>query len=741
MAQKKKRLLILDANSLIHRAFHALPPLSNSKGEMTNAVYGFLLALFRAIKEFEPDYIAAAFDHPAPTKREKKFKEYKAKREKAPDELYSQIPKIKEVLEALHIPAFETEGFEADDIIGTIARLALQRQAHPPLETVIVSGDMDTLQLVDKNTKVWGMRKGIQDTVLYDEKKVRERFEELDPGKIPDWKGLRGDPSDNIPGVAGVGEKTATQLLASFGSLDALYKALEQDKAGDVSERVKDKLLKEKEAAFFSRELATIDKSVPLDFRLAALAWRGFDRDKAEQALSNLEFRSLASRLSELEPGESDAAAEPQSREQEAREKIELLHKQGVLSDEIYELELKLSPVLRAMEEVGFQINPKHFNALERKVSGDLAKLEQKIAKDTGLAFNVSSPKQLSEALFEKLGISPRGLKKTAGGVISTASGELEKIRDAHPAVAKVLHYRELSKVLTTYIAPLPKLADKDRRIHTSFDQLGAATGRLSSSSPNLQNIPIQGELGEKVREGFVAPKGFQLVSFDYSQIELRIASHVAGEEKMQQFFQEDRDIHRETASTVFGVPDKEVTPNMRFRAKALNFGVLYGMGARGFAQSAQIPFEEAQDFIENYFAQFPAIAGYMEETIALAKEQGYVQTLFGRRRYLPDIHSRTPHLRAAAERMAVNMPIQGTSADLIKQAMVDIYEQYGRDRRIRMLLQIHDELLFEIRNDILHQTAPMVRGLMQQVASLRVPLQVDLKTGANWGELQRSEL
>ena len=732
MAEKKKRLLVIDANSLIHRAFHALPPLSTSKGEMVNAVYGFLLAFFKSINEFHPEYIAAAFDYPAPTKREKKFKAYKAKREKAPDELYKQIPMVKEVLEAFHVPAFEKEGFEADDIIGTVAKVVPKRQVHPPVETIILSGDMDLLQLVDKNTKVYTMRKGIQDSVLFDVKKVKERFG-VAPNLVADWKGLRGDPSDNIPGVTGVGEKTATQLLSSLGSLESLYSALKANKdIPGVSPKLKETLLSEKDTAFLSKELATIELNVPLDFRLPDLAWQGFDRKEAENTLQRFQFNSLSSRIPELRE-KNEEKQEP--RKEDTRKTIEHLFQEHVFSEQIYELELALAPVLRMMEETGIAIDVQLFNKLSKELDQHLQKLERTITKKAGGAFNINSPKQLSEVLFEKLELPMKGLHKTPGGVVSTASLELEKLREVHPIISEVLSYRELAKMQNTYVNPLPGLVDKEGRVHTHFDQLGAATGRLSSSNPNLQNIPLQGEWGEKIRKGFVATKGFELVSLDYSQVELRIASHIASEEKMQEVFREERDIHRETASDVFGVKDKDVTPQMRFRAKALNFGILYGMGARGFSQSAGIPFEEAQDFIENYFVQFPHIAQYMQDTIESTRELGYAETLFGRKRYLPDIHSATPHIQAAAERVAINHPIQGTQADIMKMAMVKIAKELRLQQEdCRMLLQIHDELLFEVRSDIVKVRAREITTLMEQIVSLKVPLVVKTSSGKSWG-------
>ncbi|MBI4138175.1 MAG: hypothetical protein HY482_01090 [Candidatus Wildermuthbacteria bacterium] len=738
--EEKKVLLLLDANSLIHRAFHALPPLTTSKGVMVNAVYGFLLALFRAIKEFNPDYIAAAFDVPSSTEgRKKKFLQYKAQREKAPDELYAQIPLVQAALKVLHIPVFEQAGFEADDIIATISRVAPLRQAHPPLETVIATGDADALQLVSGRIKVYALRKGVQDSVLYDEKAVREKYG-ADPRQLVDWKGLRGDPSDNIPGVKGVGEKTATLLIGEFGSLEDLYVALEaRTDIPGISLKLKQTLLEGKESAFLSRDLATMSKDVPLDISLPELSWRGFNKSEAEEFLRSFEFKTLIPRLAELS-GESSQTARGGEKEAIIKESVQSqadrLLKDGVLSEQIYELEIELDPVLRRMEDIGIAIDPVYFRALGKELEKDIAKLQDDIFKDTGGPFNISSPKQLSEVLFSRLGISPKGLHKTPGGAISTASSELEKISGESPAISLILSYRELAKLLTTYVAPLPLLADPNNRVHTSFDQFGAATGRFSSSRPNLQNIPMQGPWGERIRKGFVAAPGFQLVSFDYSQMELRLAAHMANEEKMIEAFEQGKDIHKETAAAVFGVPEARVDKEMRSRAKALNFGILYGMGARGFANSAKISLQEAQEFMDGYFLQFPAIAAYMEESVRFARENGFAETLFGRKRFLPDIYSSSPHIRAAAERVAINHGIQGTAADIMKMAMVLVSKAPGLlGGHCEMVLQIHDELLFEISDDMIQEKAAVIKEIMETARSFKVRLTVQAFAGKSWGE------
>jgi DNA polymerase I-like protein with 3'-5' exonuclease and polymerase domains/5'-3' exonuclease len=746
MAGKKKRLLLIDANSLIHRAFHALPPLSAPTGEMVNAVYGFCLAFFKAQKEFRPDYIAAAFDVAGPTFRDKKFKAYKAKREKAPDELYHQMPLVKKVLAAFHVPVYEKEGFEADDIIGTISLQAPRKQVKPPLETIILSGDADVFQLVDKHTKAYALRKGIQDSVLYDEKAIEKRFGGLRPEQLVDYKALRGDPSDNIPGVTGIGEKTAIALLLQFGSLENIYQELQEntEAAQAARPRLRDMLLQYKDQASISRELAQIERHAPIEFKLSGLAWKDFDEKEVEQLFQSFGFRSLTLRLPELHgDAKSASSADAPTRRKEQREDqsivIEQLERDGVLSKKIAEVERKLTPVLRAMEKTGITIDKEYFAALEKDMRKELTKAESKIFELAENVFNVSSPRQLSQVLFGKLMLSPKGMHKTPGGLVSTASPELEKIKSLHPIIQEVLNFRELSKLLNTYVMPLPLLADKEGRIHTHFEQFGAETGRLSSVSPNLQNIPLQGGWGKKVRGGFVAAPGYQLASFDYSQVELRVAAHIAKEEKMLQIFKANEDIHRMTASVIFGIPANQVSDEMRYRAKALNFGVLYGMGARGFAESAKIPTEEAQQFIDDYFMRFPRIALYIEQTKEFVKEKGYAETILGRRRYLPDINSFTPQIRAGAERAAVNFPVQGTAADIMKMAMVRVFKECESEG-CRMLLQIHDELLFEVADDIVEESARNIKKIMEEVVLLSIPLPVQVKTGLTWGDMKRVE-
>lgn len=745
--QKKKVLVILDCNALIHRSFHALPDFRTAKGELVNAVYGFTSIFLKVLREFRPEYIAATFDVAGPTFRNIEYEEYKAKRPRAPDELYAQIPLVKKILEAFHVSIYEKQGFEADDVIGTVAQAIQKKQVHPKIETIIVSGDLDTLQLVDANTKVYTMRKGLKETILYDIDAVKKRFGGLVPEQMADYKGLRGDPSDNIPGVTGIGEKTGIQLLNEFQTLDKLYSALKKDteKAKKLKPKLKERLIQYKDQALFSRELATIRLDVPIDFKIEELTWRDFDRNEVEKIFKEFGFRSLFARLPEQSPGVDSALQGslsipllPMSKD-DIYEKIEQFYRDRIFSDEIYIVEKKLVPVIREMEETGIKIDKEYFGILDKEMSGELLKLEGAIYKSADTTFNVNSPRQLSEVLFNRLGLPMKGLKKTPGGVVSTAAPELEKLVGRHSVIEYLLKYRELQKLFSTYIKPLPELADEDNRIHTSFHQLGAATGRISSSEPNLQNIPVRGVWGLKIRRGFIAKHEFQFVSFDYSQMELRIAAHVSGDKKMKEYFEQGEDIHTMTAAEVFNVPKEQITKEMRFRAKTLNFGIIYGMGATGFAKSSGISRKDAQLFIDSYFNRFHGMKQYIEDTKDFARKNGYVSTLFGRKRFLPEVNSTNPLLRAQAERMAINHPIQGANADIVKMAMIEVYKECQMlNVKCQMLLQIHDELLFEISNDRIGEVYPKIRSIMENTYKFSVPLKVEVSVGPSWGELKR---
>ncbi|HTP56705.1 MAG TPA: DNA polymerase I [Candidatus Paceibacterota bacterium] len=871
-----RKLILIDSNALVHRAFHALPPLTAPDGRMTNAVYGFTSVLLKMLNDLKPDFIAATFDMAGPTFRHEEYEEYKATRVKAPDELYAQIPLVKDILTAMGIPIFEHAGFEADDVIGTIAQ---QTQELPDLQTIIVTGDLDTLQLVHgKKVVVFTLRKGMTDTVTYDESGVHERYG-MSPGQVPDFKGLKGDPSDNIPGVKGIGEKTAVSLIQEFGSVEALYTALErpsfaQEAAPKVTAKLRTKLLDQKDSALFSKKLATIIRDVPLAFTLETADWRkNLDLAKLESLCRDLGFYSLAKRIptvlhkvvaettgqvldldgtaqplssgsvQTLGPDEfptGDVAAVAAELDDEAvrhlyltadgqevyelkdptpeRVVLTLAKYRTVIAhdlkpllrllpdtralmshvvedsdiaawlvapdqreyglDRVYyefaaqaldaspaawpvaiwrlhpilqeklrslkllpvyaDIEMPLVPVLADMEKRGIRVDTRTIDDLLTIASREVTDLEQKIWKLAGTEFNINSPSQLADILFNRLAIRGR-VRRTSGGAPSTAAPELEKLREEHPIIDLILQYREMSKLKTTYIEPFPSLVRADGRVHTTYNQTGTATGRLSSSDPNLQNIPTRTELGQRFRAAFVADPGWKLLSLDYSQLELRLVAHMAQDRTMIEAFRNGEDIHTRTASEVFGLAPAQVTKDMRRQAKVLNFGIIYGMGVLGFARAAGVTRDAAKRFIDEYFARFAGVSRYIERTKHEAYERGFVETLLGRRRPLPDIASRIPQLAAAAERMAVNHPIQGTGADLVKLAMIAVdrhLRDTGQDARVRMLLQVHDELVLEVRADILDEVTAEIRSIMESVHALDVPLIVDAKSGENWAEM-----
>lgn len=731
----KKRLVLIDANALIHRSFHALPPLTTKKGELVNAVYGFSAILLRVLRELKPDYIVTAFDLPKPTFRHLEYEAYKATRPKTADELIPQFSRAKEVLKSFDIPIIEKEGFEADDIIGTIVE-----KTKNDIEDIIVTGDLDTLQLVDKNTKVYTLKKGINDTIVYDEKAVRERYE-LEPEQIVDFKGLKGDPSDNIPGVKGIGEKTAINLLKEFGTIENLYEKLEKGQAKNIPESLQKKLKDNKEHAIFSKKLATIRRDAPIKFDLESCRVETYNPKDVIKIFQDLDFKSLINRLPEQPSTVNNSQL---TNKQDRLTDIKNAYKDKILSKKAYQLEIDLAPVLEAMETSGIKLDIDFLKVLSKKINTKLQELENKIYKLSGVKFNINSSQQLSEILFKKLNISIDGLRKTPGGVISTAAPELQKLRGKHKIIDLILDYRELMKLKTTYVDTLPNLVDDKSRVHTTYHQLGTATGRLSSSDPNLQNIPIRTGWGGEIRKAFVADNGYKLISADYSQIELRIAACLAKDKKMLGAFKNNQDIHKTTAAEVNNVSLEKVTDKMRFEAKALNFGVLYGMSVNGFSEAAGISHDRAKKFIDEYMRDFKGIAKYVEKTKKEAKKKGYVETILGRRRYLPQINSSDFLLRRASERMAINMPIQGTAADIMKVAMVNLVKKLPPEAKL--LLQVHDELVLEVKEDKIEETAKIVEDVMENVLNqlifkevkslFKIPLKADIKVGDNWGEI-----
>jgi DNA polymerase-1 len=793
--KEKERLILLDTHAILHRAYHALPEFASSKGEATGALYGLVAMLIKIIGELKPDYIVACYDLPGPTYRHEAYEAYKGKREKTDDDLVAQITRSVDVFKAFHIPMYSCPGFEADDMLGTIAE---ETKSAKNLQVIIASGDMDTLQLVQgERVNVYTLKKGINDTVLYDEKGVLERFG-FTPSLLPDYKGLRGDPSDNIIGIKGIGEKTATTLITTFGTIEEMYGVLKKDtepfrKVG-ITPRIIELLKTNEEEAIFSKMLATIRRDAPIKFVLSQPWKEEFVLSDAEALFSELEFRTLGNRLKEVLSGNnaalkfgkkeeepeqasfnsvSNETVNPEELEetalalwvvdsnittpdlddilrfakirdfQKAKEFIfrELEKRNGMF---VYEdIEKPLLPIIKKMDSTGVKIDKTYLKKLSRDYHKKLSALEAGIWREAGEEFNVNSPKQLGNILFDKLGLGVRNMKKTAGGARSTKESELEKLRDLHPIIPMVMEYREFQKLLSTYIDPIPNLLDSDGRLHTSLQQTGTTTGRMSSTNPNVQNIPIKTELGRNIRNAFVAEKGFAFVACDYSQIELRVAAILSGDEKLLEIFRNNEDVHRSVASHVFNVPPEFVDKEMRRKAKVINFGILYGMGVNALRQNLGGSREEAQTFYNEYFAKFTGITEYLLKTKASAERLGYTETLFGRRRYVEGIKSKIPYIRAAAERMAINAPIQGTATgDLMKIAMKRIaqfIEEGGLDNEVRMLLQVHDELVFEIKSEKVAEVVPEIKRIMESVLtkeqSKGVVCAVNVSVGTSWGD------
>lgn len=774
-----QKLILLDVHAIIHRAYHALPDFTSSKGDPTGALYGLSAMLIKIIRELKPDYLIACYDLPKPTFRHEAYKDYKAGRKEADNELVDQLKRSYDIFRSFGIPIYEKEGFEADDIIGTIAS---QTKKEKDIETIIASGDMDTLQLVDdKRVQVYTLRKGISDTILYDEEKVRERFG-FDPELLPDFKGLRGDPSDNIIGIKGIGEKTATTLIKKFGTLEAMYKALKKNKEAfkkiGLTERIIKLLEEGKEDALFSKVLAQIRRDAPVDFKIPNKKWElASQRDEVLDLFQKFGFRSLVTRLNDMTP-DSNNEKEKEENEKISDEEVEKtaialwlvdsnitnpkLHdilqyantksfkkaqekifndlKEAHLEKVYNEIELPLIPVLKKMNKRGVKIDKDFLHKLSKDYHKDLSKLEKEIWKLADDEFNINSPKQLGEILYDKLDIRGKRIKKTAGGARSTKASELEKLKDEHPIIPKILEYRELQKLLSTYIDNIPEMVADDGRLHAEFVQTGTTTGRFSSQNPNLQNIPIKTELGKVIRKAFVAEDGHKLVAFDYSQVELRVAALLSGDKKLKEIFKSGNDVHSATAAEVFGVSLDEVTPSMRRSAKVINFGILYGMGVNALRQNLETSREEAQKFYTNYFQTFKRLAEYLEKTKEEARKKGYTETYFGRRRYFPGLSSSLPYIRAMEERMAINAPIQGTNADMVKLAMIEIDKKLKEQKlesEAHAILQIHDELVYEVKEEKIKEVSVIVKNIMENIIKKDVPFVVDVKTGYNWYETE----
>lgn len=882
MTNKKKTLLLLDGNAIIHRAYHAIPPLTTDDGIQTNAVFGFTSTLLTVLEKFQPDYIVATFDVPGKNFRHEMYADYKATRKETPEDLFPQFELVQDVVKSMGIIIAKKEGYEADDLIGTIAKQA----SADKVETIIVTGDKDTLQLVDDHARVFTMSRGIHDMVLYDEDLVKEKMG-VTVEQIPDYKGLRGDSSDNIPGVRGVGEKTAIALLSEYNDLDGIY-----DNLDNIKDAWRKKLEADKEKAFLSKELGIIKTDVPIEpinYDFAQTSDITFDT--ARKMFMDLGFTSLIKRLpqngekekseeiaivvvsendikkvlDECKDGEVSVAVDVSDRQlygiaisasdevsyieitEKSRgmcvdflqdEKIKktffdaktVMHDlidcgmtlRGIGRDVLLEayivqqnkklkfdalifdvfavmiekkkksaqmalelrdadsekqvvcerayytnglaehfsekisktiesqkekaniktvletIEMPLIQILFDMEVRGIKLDKKTFSKIANYIDKNIEKLSDKIYEHAGETFNINSTKQLRVILFEKLEIDTKDIKKTKTG-FSTASSELEKIKELHPIAKAIEQYRELFKLKTTYIDVLPTLTDNENRIHTTFNQAVTSTGRLSSSDPNLQNIPIRTEEGRKMRDGFVVSEGYVFVSADYSQIDLRCVAHASGDKTMIEAFNNGADIHTTTAATVMSKKPEDITKTQRASAKELNFGLIYGMGTHGFAVAAGISRDEAKEFIETYFEKFAGVKNYIENTKEEAAETGYVETLFGRRRYVPNITAKNFMLKSGAERAAINMPIQGLAADIMKLAMIasDRYiKKTYKEGQVYAILQVHDEIIFEVKREIEKEFTKNIVRVMENVCKLSVPLVVDTETGDNWGEL-----
>jgi len=794
-SEAKKKLVLLDSHAIIHRAYHALPDFSTASGEPTGALYGLTTMLIKIIGELKPDYIVACFDLPGPTHRHEAYETYKAGRAKTDDNLAIQLEKAKDVFTAFGIPIYSHPGFEADDIIGTIV-FNLKKDKNT--DVVIASGDMDTLQLIDGDkVQVYTLKKGINDTILYDEKKVLERFN-FSPELLVDYKGLRGDPSDNIIGIAGIGEKTATTLISQFGSIENIYKVLkktpEKLKEAGLTDRIIRLLQEGEEEAHFSKTLATIRTDAPINFSLPRTWKESLDIDKVDELFSKLEFRTMSERVKNLLKNNESPASKSEDKKQsetspeeslptedtqetrevclalwvidsnitnpkledvfrftktknisEAKKVLENeLVKRGV-KDVFENIEKPIMPVVDQMNTTGIKVDKKVLKDLSTKYHKELERLEKAIWQEAGEEFNINSPKVLSNIIFEKMGLAEKRQKKTPTGALSTKESELEKIKDKHPIIGHILEYRELAKLLSTYIDAIPPMLDKDSRLHSTFNQMGAVTGRMSSNNPNLQNIPNKTALGRAIRHAFVAEDGYKLLSLDYSQIELRIAAVLSQDEKLMEIFKNGEDVHAGVASRVFKVPVDKVDKGMRIKAKTINFGILYGMGVNALKVNLGTDRKEAQEFYNEYFETFKGLASYLDKVKAETERRGYTETMFGRRRYFSGFKSPLPYVRAQAERMAINAPIQGTQADIIKIAMKEInsyIKEQKQDDSIRMILQVHDELVFEVKESLIDEAITCFKEIMEDTIPEEklygVPIVAEANLGDNWGEMER---
>ncbi|MBI5732703.1 hypothetical protein HY967_01955 [Candidatus Jorgensenbacteria bacterium] len=820
-----KTFLLIDANALIHRSFHALPPLTTPDGRAAGALYGLSSTLLKTLKDQPPEYIAAAFDRPEPTFRDEIFDDYKAHRPPAAQELIDQIIAAHELFKRFGITTFEQPGFEADDIIGTLVQ---QFKTEKDLRVVILTGDLDTLQLVENDkVLVQTMKKGVSETVLYNEEAVKLRYN-LSPLQLPDYKGLVGDPSDNIPGVLGIGPKSASKLLNEYQTLENVYAHLSV-----LSDVLHKKLAPQKEQALLSKKLAIIRRDVPIETNLETLKFDKIDPVSLVNYFNKLGFESLIKRFDKINTNETDnGTVDSRSMietsdiivvtdEKDAREKIKSittddglkvafdwksiiknmesprlaikppifdiqiagwlldpdqkdfsikalsrrLLKKSVLDDlypsknavvdlflfldkkiKSYELdhvfkniEMPLIPILAAMERSGIAVHTKTLSSLKNALDSELSSLTSQIYKEAGEEFNINSPQQVAHILFEVLGLKPK--KRAGSGHHRTDKEVLSTLVEKHPIISLMLNYREDFKIKTAFIEPLIKSIEEDGRIRTTFLQTGTATGRLASEKPNLQNIPQESKWSKEIRKAFEATPGYTLLSFDYSQLELRVLAHLSNDKNLIRAFCDNRDIHQHTASKVFNVSLDQVTPAMRRTSKTLNFGIVYGMGVRAFSRESGFNLDEAERFMDEYFMEFPTIKEWQDRIKADAQTFGYIKNENGRRRWFIKMAG-NGLFSGEFERAAINMPIQSLGADILKLAMIKIAAMVKKndwnENILRLLLTIHDELLFEVRDDMLKIIALTINKIAEEAYPLNVPLVVEAKHGKNWGMMSK---
>ena len=772
-----KKLLLIDAYAMIFRAYYAFirAPRMNSKGENTSAIFGFAVTLDDLIRKINPTHIGVAFDPAGGTFRHEAYEQYKAQRPETPEDIRKAVPVIKQLLEAMNIPVLEVPGFEADDVIGTLS----QQGERAGYEVYMATPDKDYGQLVSDHVFMYRPRHtgGFE---LMGPKEVCDKYGLNNKEQVIDLLGLMGDASDNIPGCKGVGEKTAVALLQQFGSIDNMLANTDQIKGA-----LRNKVESQVEEIKFSRFLATIRTDVPIRLDETLLAKKEPNIDALTALYRELEFNTLLRKLPNTpnnqnipntpatpkknkpaDPGQLDLFAfeeeqSPITKDQSVMifDTIENRLCQYLLNPEVAfnpykepdwaalkadadlwnlynEVELPLVEVLREMEAAGVRIDVAKLKEAEQKLTEELNQLEQRIYELAGEPFNINSPKQVGELLFDKLKLDTKA-KKSKTGQYSTSEEVLMALKDKHPIISAILDYRELKKLVTTYISALPGYIDpKDGKIHTTYNQTVTATGRLSSSNPNLQNLPIRSERGRFIREAVIPDEGCLFLSADYSQIELRLMAHFSQDEHMLAAFRSGQDIHAATAARIYGLPIEQITKDQRRKAKTANFGIIYGISAFGLAQQLDCSRSEAKQLIDDYFAAFPRVIQYIESQKELARQRGYAETLFGRKRYLPDIHSQNATVRSFAERNAVNAPIQGTAADIIKMAMVSIHRRLKEENlQAQMIMQVHDELNFNVPEAEIDRVREIVVSEMQNAVHLSIPLIAECGVGKNWLE------